>query len=40
VTGRLAGVSQPLVEPARLPPVSEQQIRSHAAGLADLAAWH
>ena len=39
-TGRLAGVSQPLAEPAHLPPASEQQVRSHAAQLVALAARH
>lgn len=39
-TGRLAGVSQPLAEPAHLPPASEQQVRSHAAELVELAARH
>ena len=33
VTGRLAGVSQPLAEPAHLPPATERQVRSHAAEL-------
>ena len=40
VTGRLAGVSQPLAEPAPLPPATEQQVRSHAAELSELAARH
>jgi uncharacterized protein (UPF0548 family) len=33
-------VSQPLAEPAHLPPASEQQVRSHAAQLVALAARH
>ncbi len=40
VAGRLAGVSQPLAEPAHLPPATERQVRSHAAGLVELAARH
>src|SRR5271165_1598601 len=40
VTGRLAGVSQPLAEPAHLPPATERQVRSHAAELVELAARH
>ncbi len=32
------GMSQPLAEPPHLPPASEQQVRSHAAELVDLAA--
>jgi hypothetical protein len=40
VTGRLVGVSQPLAEPAHLPPASEQQVHSHAAELITLAARH
>jgi hypothetical protein len=33
-------VSQPPAEPAHLPPASEQQVRSHAAELVQLAARH
>jgi hypothetical protein len=33
-------VSQPLAEPPHLPPATEQQVRSHAAQLVDLAARH
>jgi hypothetical protein len=33
-------VSQPLAEPPHLPPATEQQVRSHAAQLVDLAAQH
>lgn len=40
MTGRLAGVSQPLAEPEPLPPATEQQVRSHAADLVALAARH
>ena len=40
VTGRLAGVSQPLAEPVHLPPATEQQVRSRAAELVELAARH
>ena len=39
-TGRLADVSQPLAEPAQLPPATEWQVRSHAAELVELAARH
>jgi hypothetical protein len=31
-------VSQPLAEPPHLPPATEQQVRSHAARLVELAA--
>jgi hypothetical protein len=31
-------VSQPLAEPPHLPPATEEQVRSHAAQLVDLAA--
>jgi hypothetical protein len=31
-------VSQPLAEPPRLPPATEEQVRSHAAELIELAA--
>jgi len=31
-------VSQPLTEPPHLPPATEQQVRSHAAQLSELAA--
>ena len=34
------GVSQPLAEPSHLPPATEQQVRSHAVELVDLAARH
>ena len=34
------GVSQSLAEPAPLPPVTERQVRSHAAELVELAARH
>src|ERR1019366_2102780 len=34
------GVGQPLAEPAPLPPVTERQVRSHAAELVELAARH
>jgi hypothetical protein len=40
VTGGLADVRQPLAEPAHLPSASEQQVRSHAAELVQLAARH
>ena len=33
-------MSQPLAEPPRLPPATEQQVRSHADDLIDLAARH
>jgi uncharacterized protein (UPF0548 family) len=33
-------VSQPLAEPPPLPPATEQQVRSHARDLIDLAARH
>jgi hypothetical protein len=33
-------VSQPLPEPPHLPPATEQQVRSHAAQLVQLAARH
>jgi hypothetical protein len=33
-------VSQPLAEPPHLPPATEQQVRSHAAQLVELAARH
>jgi hypothetical protein len=33
-------VSQPLAEPPHLPPATEQQVRSHATELVDLAARH
>jgi hypothetical protein len=33
-------VSQPLAEPPPLPPATEQQVRSHAHELIDLAARH
>jgi hypothetical protein len=33
-------VSQPLAEPPHLPPATEQQVRSHAAQLVQLAARH
>jgi hypothetical protein len=33
-------VSQRLAEPPHLPPATEQQVRSHAAQLVDLAARH
>ena len=32
------GVSQPVAEPPHLPPATEQQVRSHAVQLVDLAA--
>ena len=34
----IVGVSQPLAEPPHLPPATEQQVRSHAVQLVDLAA--
>jgi len=40
VAGRPADVSQPPAEPAHLPPVSGQQVRSHAAELVQLAGRH
>jgi len=40
VTGRSADSRQPPAEPAHLPPASEQQVRSHAAELVQLAARH
>src|SRR5207245_869808 len=40
VTGKLAGVSQPLAEPAHLPPATERQVRSHAAELLELGPRH
>ena len=40
VTGRLAGVSQPLAEPVHLPPATERQVRLHAAELVEVAARH
>jgi hypothetical protein len=40
VTGRLVDVSEPLAEPAHLPPASEQQVRSHAAELVQVAVRH
>jgi hypothetical protein len=40
VTGRPADVSQSPAEPVNLPPASEQQVRSHAAELVQLAARH
>ena len=40
MTGRLVGVSQSLAEPAHPPPATEQQVRSHAAELVELAARH
>lgn len=40
MTGKLAGVSQPLAEPAHLPPATERQVRSHAAELVELGARH
>ncbi len=41
LTGRQAGgVSQPLAEPAHLPPATGQQARARAAELAGLAARH
>ena len=40
MTGRLAGVSQPLAEPVHLPPTTEQQVRARAAELVELAARH
>ncbi len=33
-------MSQPLAEPPHLPPATEQQVRSHAAQLGELAARH
>ena len=33
-------MSQPLAEPSHLPPATEQQVRSRAAQLVDLAARH
>jgi hypothetical protein len=33
-------VSQPLAEPPHLPPATEQQVRSRAAQLVELAARH
>jgi hypothetical protein len=33
-------MGQPLAEPAHLPPATEQQVRSHAAELVELAARH
>ena len=33
-------VSQPLAEPPSLPPATEQQVRTHAVELVDLAARH
>jgi hypothetical protein len=33
-------VSQPLAEPAHLPPATEQQVRAHASELIELAAMH
>jgi hypothetical protein len=33
-------VSQPLPEPPHLPPATEQQVRSHATELVELAARH
>lgn len=33
-------MSQPLAEPQHLPPATEQQVRSHATQLVDLAARH
>jgi hypothetical protein len=33
-------VSQPLAEPAHLPPATEQQVRTHATELIELAARH
>jgi hypothetical protein len=34
------GVSQPLTEPPHLPPATEEQVRSHAEQLVELAAEH
>jgi hypothetical protein len=34
------GVSQPLTEPPQLPPATEEQVRSHAGQLVELAAEH
>jgi hypothetical protein len=34
---RTCHVSQALIEPSQLPPATEEQVRSHAAALVDLA---
>ena len=33
-------MSQALIEPSQLPPVTEEQVRSHAAALVELATEH
>jgi len=38
--GYTGGVSQPLAEPPHLPPATEQQVRTHARELVNLAARH